>query len=84
MDKKTIMENYIREANEKGAFTGTWLYAENGEIVVALLGDEATVKRFCRRDGHVLLLPENEAYEPIDGDEASLLGLVRAVVRTYG
>ena len=58
--------------------------AENGEIVVALLGDEATVKRFCRRDGHVLLLPENEAYEPIDGDEASLLGLVRAVVRTYG
>ncbi len=33
MDKKTMMENYVREAHEKGAFTGTWLYAENGEIV---------------------------------------------------
>ena len=58
--------------------------AENGEIVVALLGDEATVKRFSRKNGHVLLLPENEAYSPIDGDAASLIGVVRAVVRVYG
>ena len=57
--------------------------AENGEIVVALLGDEATVKRFSRQDGHIWLLPENEAFEPIDGDEAVLLGLVRGVVREY-
>ena len=57
--------------------------AEPGEIVVALLGDEATVKRFSRRGGHVRLLPENEAFEPIDGDEAAILGVVRGVVREY-
>ena len=57
--------------------------AENGEIVVALLGDEATVKRFSRKNGHIRLLPENEAFEPIDGDEAAILGVVRGVVREY-
>ena len=57
--------------------------AENGEIVVALLGDEATVKRLSRRDGHVWLLPENEVFSPIDGDEAAILGVVRGVVREY-
>ena len=57
--------------------------ASNGEIVVALLGDEATVKRLSRRNGHVWLLPENENYSPIDGDGASLLGKVSAVVRRY-
>ena len=57
--------------------------AENGEIVVALLGDEATVKRFSRKGGHVRLLPENEAFSPIDGDDAVILGLVRGVVRRY-
>ena len=57
--------------------------AHNGEIVVALLGDEATVKRLSRRNGQVWLLPENEAYSPIDGREASILGKVTAVVRQY-
>jgi repressor LexA len=57
--------------------------ANNGEIVVALLGDEATVKRFSRRNGHVWLLPENEAYTPIDGTGAEILGKVAAVVRRY-
>ena len=57
--------------------------AEPGEIVVALLGDEATVKRFSRQGGHVRLLPENEAFDPIDGDEATILGVVRGVVREY-
>ena len=57
--------------------------AENGEIVVALLEDEATVKRFSRQNGHILLLPENEAFEPIPGDEAAILGVVRGVVREY-
>ena len=57
--------------------------ANNGEIVVALLGDEATVKRFSRRNGHVWLLPENDAYEPIDGTYAQILGKVAAVVRRY-
>ena len=57
--------------------------AENGEIVVALLEDEATVKRFSKKNGHIYLLPENEAFFPIPGDEAVILGLVRGVVRTY-
>ena len=57
--------------------------AENGEIVVALLGDEATVKRLSRSGGHVRLLPENEDYEPIDGDGAVILGVVRGLLRKY-
>ena len=57
--------------------------AHNGEIVVALLGDEATVKRLSRRNGEVWLLPENEYYQPIDGRQATLLGKVTAVVRQY-
>lgn len=57
--------------------------ANNGEIVVALLEDEATVKRFSRRNGHVWLLPENEDYQPIDGTYASILGRVIAVIRRY-
>lgn len=57
--------------------------ADNGDIVVALLGEEATVKRLQRRDGHVWLMPENEAYSPINGDEATLIGKVRGVVREY-
>ena len=57
--------------------------AHNGEIVVALIEDEATVKRLQRRNGEVWLLPENDAYEPIDGRYASILGKVSAVVRTH-
>ena len=57
--------------------------AHNGEIVVALIEDEATVKRLQRRNGEVWLLPETDAYEPIDGRYASILGKVSAVVRTY-
>ena len=57
--------------------------AVNGEIVVALLEDEATVKRLYRRDGHVWLMPENDDYQPIAGDEAQILGKVAAVVRHY-
>ena len=55
--------------------------AENGEIVAALLGDEATVKTLSRRDGHVWLLPQNPSYAPIPGDEASILGRVVSVLR---
>lgn len=57
--------------------------AHHGEIVVALLGDEATVKRLSIQNGHVWLLPENEAYQPIDGTYATILGRVSAVVRRY-
>ena len=56
---------------------------EKGEIVVAMIDDEATVKRFSRKNGHVWLLPENDDYEPIDGTYAQILGKVVAVVRQY-
>jgi repressor LexA len=55
--------------------------AENGDIVAAMLDGEATVKTFRRRDGHVWLLPHNTAYEPIPGDEATILGRVVTVLR---
>ena len=55
----------------------------NGEIVVALIEDEATVKTYSKLNGHVWLLPENDAYEPIDGTYAEILGKVAAVVRRY-
>lgn len=54
---------------------------ENGDIVAALLDDEATVKTFKRRDGHVWLMPHNPAYEPILGDHAQILGKVVSVLR---
>lgn len=57
--------------------------AEDGQLVVARIGDEATVKRLSRRNGQVWLLPENPDYAPIDGSEAELIGLVKAVVREY-
>jgi repressor LexA len=55
--------------------------AENGDIVAAMLDGEATVKRLRHRDGHRWLMPHNPAYEPIPGDEATILGRVVAVMR---
>ena len=57
--------------------------ANNGEIVVALFEDEATVKTLRRKDGHVWLMPENPDYEPIEGEGCTILGKVTAVVRRY-
>ncbi len=57
--------------------------ADDGQIVVARIGDEATVKRLSRKNGQIWLMPENENYDPIDGTEAELIGLVKAVVREY-
>ena len=57
--------------------------ATNGEIVVALLDDSATVKRFQRDGKQLWLMPENPAYEPIDGNQAQIIGKVKAVIRTY-
>ena len=57
--------------------------ADNGEIVVALLDDSATVKRVRRVGSTIWLMPENPAYDPIDGTEAQILGKVKAVIRTY-
>lgn len=56
--------------------------AENGEIVAAMLDGEATVKVLKQRDGHTWLLPQNSAYEPILGDQATVLGKVVAVLRS--
>ena len=55
--------------------------AENGDIVAAMLDGEATVKVFRQRDGHTWLLPRNSAFEPILGDEATVLGKIVAVLR---
>lgn len=55
--------------------------ADNGDIVAAMIDGEATVKTFKRKDGHIWLMPHNEAYEPILGDEATILGKVVAVLR---
>ena len=57
--------------------------ADDGQIVVALLGEEATVKRLRRRNGQVWLMPENPAFSPIDGTQAQIIGLVKAVYREY-
>ena len=57
--------------------------ADNGQIVVARIEDEATVKRLSRKNGQIWLLPENDAYSPIDGTYAQLIGLVKAVIREY-
>ena len=57
--------------------------ADDGQIVVARIGEEATVKRLSRKKGQIWLLPENPNYEPIDGSEAELIGIVKAVVREY-
>ena len=56
--------------------------AENGDIVAALLEEEATVKTFKQRDGHTWLLPRNSSFEPILGDHAVILGKVVAVLRS--
>ncbi|MGB4706017.1 MAG: transcriptional repressor LexA [Aquiluna sp.] len=56
--------------------------ANNGDIVAALLEEEATVKTFKQRDGHTWLLPRNSAFEPILGDHAVILGKVVAVLRS--
>jgi len=58
-------------------------YAENGEIVVALVDNEATVKTFYREDGHYRLQPENATMQPIIVDEVIILGKVLAIQRRY-
>ena len=58
-------------------------YASNGEIVVAMIEDEATVKRFYKENGHFRLQPENDEFEPIITDEVIILGKVVALIRYY-
>ena len=56
-------------------------YAENGQIVVALIDDEATVKTFYKENGHIRLQPENSTMEPIYADEVTILGKVVSLYR---
>ena len=58
-------------------------HAQNGQIVVAMIEEEATCKRLEARDGHIWLMPENPAYPPIEGDHAYIVGVVAKVVRDY-
>ena len=58
--------------------------AENGDIVVAMIDDEATVKRFYKENGGYRLQPENEAYKPIVVKELAILGKVVSLIRNYG
>ena len=57
--------------------------ASNGEVIVALVDDSATVKRFYKENGHFRLQPENDDYEPIIVDSVEILGKVISVVRSY-
>jgi len=56
--------------------------AEKGEIVAAMIDGEATVKTLSKKDGHIWLLPANDNYAPIDGDNAEIVGKVTAVLRS--
>ncbi len=58
-------------------------FARNGEIVIAMIDDEATCKTFYKENGHFRLQPENDTYEPIIVDDCSILGKVVAVMRYY-
>ncbi len=72
---------------EAGIFDGDYAVvrpaeaADDGEIVVALIGEEATVKRFFQEDDHIRLQPENKAMEPIRTSDATVLGRVIGVLR---
>lgn len=57
--------------------------AEDGQIVVARFEGNATVKTLRRKNGEIWLMPENDSYPPIDGREAVIIGLVKAVIREY-
>lgn len=57
--------------------------ADNGDIVVALIGEEATVKRFFKENGHFRLQPENDKYDPIIVDECAILGKIKTLLRSY-
>jgi repressor LexA len=76
---------------DAGIFDGDWIvvrkqeHAENSDFVAAMIegaaGWEATVKTYKEKDGHIWLMPQNPAYEPIPGDGATILGRVVAVLR---
>ena len=87
-DGELYMLRVVGESmRDAGILDGDWVVvrqqnsAQNGDVVAALLDDEATIKTFRQRDGHTWLLPRNSNYEPILGDDAVVLGKVVAVLR---
>lgn len=88
-DGDVFMLKVVGESmREAGILDGDWVVvrsqpnAEEGEFVAALLDGEATVKEFHRDSTGVWLLPHNDAFEPIKGDEAEIMGRVISVFRT--
>ena len=79
---EALLKTFLRERDVM-AFVDGAETAVNGEIVIALIGDEATCKRYSRKNGHVWLLPENDDYQPIDGTFARILGKVVGLQRRY-
>lgn len=81
---KVIGESMINAAICDGDFVVIRAQKDcnNGEIVAAMIDGEATVKTFSRKDGHIWLLPANDAFEPINGDDCEILGKVTAVLRS--
>ena len=90
-EDKTLFALRVRGESmiNAGIFSGDIIFVErtpvasNGEIVVAMIEDEATVKRFYKENGRFRLQPENDDYEPIYTDEVVILGKVKAVLRYY-
>ena len=88
---KQLFALHVRGESMLGAgiFDGDIIFAErtpvakNGDMVVALIEDEATVKTFYKENGHFRLQPENDAFEPIIVPEVIILGKVVALLRYY-
>ncbi|MFW2513557.1 transcriptional repressor LexA [Demequina sp. SO4-13] len=87
-DGELFMLNVVGDSMVDAAICdGDWVVvrrqptADNGDIVAALLDDEATVKTFRRKDGQVWLMPHNPSYTPIDGTHARIMGKVVSVMR---
>ena len=89
MKKDLPIGDHHASMDEKGIHDGDIVVVEqtpearNGEIVVAMMEDEATVKRFYKENGHFRLQPENDAFEPIIVTEVAILGKVVALLRYY-
>jgi len=69
--------------NGDKVFVNACKTAENGQIVVALIDDSATVKTFYKEDGHIRLQPENDTMDPIIVDDCQILGKVFAIFRVF-
>ncbi|EEI26460.1 MULTISPECIES: transcriptional repressor LexA [Corynebacterium] len=84
-----MLEVNGRSMKDAGIMDGDWVIckrqsiAEKGDFVAALIDGEATVKEFHKDSTGVWLLPYNESFDPIPGNDAEILGIVTAVFRSY-